>query len=95
MNPNLLSQASALAAEVYERFMEQVIEAKVLQERVHPVLSDKQKQDIHTPYSNRSKGENKSESHPEKAFPKPFDPPRMRTWPDELSLNSMNGSFRG
>ena len=47
MNPNLLSQASALAAEVYEGFMEQVIETKVLQERVNPALSDKQKQDIH------------------------------------------------
>lgn len=47
MNPSLLSQASTLAAQVYERFMEQVIEAKVLQERVGQVLSDKQKQEIH------------------------------------------------
>jgi hypothetical protein len=48
MNPSLLSQASTLAAQVYERFMEQVIEAKVLQERVGQVLSDKQKQEIHS-----------------------------------------------
>lgn len=43
----LMRQASHLAADVYERFMEEVIEAKVLQERVGPLLSDKQKQEIH------------------------------------------------
>lgn len=47
MKPILMRQASHLAADVYERFMEEVIEAKVLQERVGPLLSDKQKQEIH------------------------------------------------
>lgn len=47
MNPLIMRQASELAAQVYERFMAEVIEAKVLHERAGQILSDKQKQDIH------------------------------------------------
>lgn len=42
MNTTLMRQAGELAAQVYERFMEEVIEAKVLQERIGAV-SDKEK----------------------------------------------------
>ncbi|WP_020560714.1 hypothetical protein [Thiofilum flexile] len=47
MNTTLMYQAGELAAQVYERFMVEVIEAKVLNERVGQLLTDKQKQDLH------------------------------------------------
>ena len=46
MNPTNMQRASQLAGAVYNRLMQEVIEAHVLHERVGHALADKQKQEI-------------------------------------------------